>query len=66
MKPTLHPEPDPAPGGGAAVFATTHWSVVMEAGNQDSPRASEALGQLCLVYWRPLYAYVRKRGYSPR
>jgi RNA polymerase sigma-70 factor (ECF subfamily) len=65
MKPTLQREPDPAPGGGAAVFATTHWSVVLEAGNQDSPRASEALEQLCRVYWRPLYAYVRKRGYSP-
>ncbi len=39
--------------------------MVLEAGNQDSPRASEALGQLCRVYWRPLYAYVRKRGYSP-
>lgn len=36
----------------------------MEAGNQNSPRAAEALAQLCHLYWRPLYAYVRKRGYS--
>jgi RNA polymerase sigma-70 factor (ECF subfamily) len=65
MKPALQSEPDPAPGGTAAVFATTHWSVVLEAGNQESPHAREALEQLCRVYWRPLYAYVRKRGYSP-
>jgi hypothetical protein len=27
----------------AAVFATTHWSVVLTAGQEESPAASEAL-----------------------
>ena len=47
------------------LFATTHWSVVLAAGQQDSPQAAEALETLCRTYWYPLYAYIRRRGYSP-
>jgi DNA-directed RNA polymerase specialized sigma24 family protein len=47
------------------VFATTHWSVVLQAGAGDSPAAQPALERLCQTYWLPLYAYVRRRGYSP-
>src|SRR5438552_5137274 len=47
------------------VFVTTHWSVVVSAGHSDTPRAHEALGRLCQTYWYPVYAYVRRRGYSP-
>lgn len=47
-----------------AQFATTHWSVVLLAGQGDSPRATEALEKLCRTYWYPLYAYVRRRGYD--
>lgn len=46
------------------LFASTHWSVVLEAGNETSPRAVAALDQLCRVYWYPLYAYVRRRGFD--
>jgi len=46
----------------ASVFATTHWSVVLEAGQEDSPHASEAMAHLCRTYWYPLYAYIRRRG----
>src|SRR5437016_13873496 len=48
-----------------AWFVTTHWSVVLSAGHADAPRAAEALQRLCQAYWYPLYAYVRRRGYSP-
>lgn len=47
------------------VFATTHWSVVLAAGGSDSPQAADALEQLCRAYWYPLYAHVRRRGYTP-
>jgi DNA-directed RNA polymerase specialized sigma24 family protein len=47
------------------VFATTHWSVIMAAGQTNSAYAAAALEQLCRTYWYPLYAYVRRRGYSP-
>ena len=48
-----------------AWFCTTHWSVVLTAGRNDTPRAQAALEKLCRVYWRPLYAYARRRGHSP-
>lgn len=50
---------------GQSVFATTHWSVVLAAGNKDTPEAVAALERLCRTYWYPLYAYVRRRGHSP-
>ncbi|HRI11923.1 MAG TPA: sigma-70 family RNA polymerase sigma factor [Verrucomicrobiota bacterium] len=45
-------------------FATTHWSVVLTAGQSNPSRANLALEELCQTYWYPLYAYVRRRGYS--
>ena len=47
-----------------SVFVTTHWSVVLAAGRSDTTRARAALEQLCRHYWHPLYAYVRRAGYS--
>jgi len=46
-------------------FTTTHWSVVLAAGDQTSPRVEQALTRLCQTYWFPIYAFVRKRGHSP-
>jgi RNA polymerase sigma factor (sigma-70 family) len=46
------------------VFVTTHWSVVVMAGQSDTPRAQAALERLCRTYWYPLYAYARRRGHS--
>jgi RNA polymerase sigma-70 factor (ECF subfamily) len=49
----------------AARFRTTHWSLVLAAGQRSSPDAEGALATLCQVYWYPLYAYVRRKGHSP-
>jgi RNA polymerase sigma factor (sigma-70 family) len=49
---------------GPAAFATTHWSVVLEA-QGESPAAQEALEKLCRTYWRPIYAFLRRQGVSP-
>jgi RNA polymerase sigma factor (sigma-70 family) len=43
------------------IFATTHWSVVLEA-QGESPAAREALEKLCRTYWRPIYSFVRRQG----
>ena len=47
------------------MFVTTRWSVVLTAGRSDTAHAHAALEKLCRAYWFPLYAYVRRRGYSP-
>jgi len=49
-----------------AVFATTHWSVVLAAGHSSAPGAQEALEKLCRAYWYPLYVYVRRQGNGPQ
>lgn len=45
-------------------FASTHWSVVLAAGD-GGPDAEAALAELCQTYWQPLYAFVRRRGVNP-
>lgn len=50
--------------GQPADFATTHWSAVLAAGQDDSPRRAEALEFICRAYWGPLYGYIRRRGYD--
>lgn len=50
---------------GDGTFATTHWSVVLAAGELGSPKSAESLETLCRTYWYPLYAYVRRKGYGP-
>jgi RNA polymerase sigma-70 factor (ECF subfamily) len=46
-------------------FVTTHWSVVLAAGQADAAAGLSALEELCRTYWYPLYAYVRRRGHQP-
>ena len=46
---------------GVVAFATTQWSVVLEAQGQ-SPAAQEALEKLCRTYWRPVYSFIRREG----
>jgi len=40
----------------AAVFPTTHWSVVLLAGQRADAQTMAALERLCRTYWYPLYA----------
>jgi RNA polymerase sigma-70 factor (ECF subfamily) len=54
-----------ASDGPVHVFQTTHWSVVLRVGDVESNESAHALEQLCRTYWFPIYAFVRKRGYSP-
>ena len=46
-------------------FTTTHWSVVLRAGQEDSPQTAAALEQLSRTYWYPLYVYARRHGHGP-
>lgn len=46
-------------------FPTTKWSLVLAAGERGSAGAEEALAHLCSLYWYPVFAFVRRRGYDP-
>src|ERR1051325_3144768 len=52
------------PQNGPAQFATTHWSVVLAAGQNDSSQAAESLEKLCRTYWYPLYLFIRRSGHN--
>jgi RNA polymerase sigma factor (sigma-70 family) len=45
-------------------FGATPWSIVVDAGATTEPRAQKALTELCRIYWRPIYAYLRRSGYD--
>jgi RNA polymerase sigma factor (sigma-70 family) len=49
------------------MFTTTRWSLVLAGANADSDqqKAAEALAELCRTYWRSIFSYVCRRGYSP-
>jgi RNA polymerase sigma-70 factor (ECF subfamily) len=59
------PEHSPLARHQAREFRTTHWSVVLLAGQASSPESTAALDELCRVYWFPLYAFVRREGHGP-
>lgn len=54
--------PDRGPCGG---FATTHWSLILQAGDPRAAGSDAALGRLYETYAYPLYAYLRRRGQGP-
>ena len=45
-------------------FRTTHWSMVLSAGDSQSPDSARALERLCRMYWYPLYVFVRRKGHD--
>ena len=49
---------------GPTGFPTTRWTLVVAAADPQRREAQSALVSLCEGYWYPLYAYLRRRGYS--
>ncbi|HEY1582645.1 MAG TPA: hypothetical protein VGF73_06065 [Chthoniobacterales bacterium] len=45
-------------------FVSTRWTMVFRAGDSQQPSAAagEALSDLCRIYWRPLYLFLRREG----
>ena len=50
---------------GPSQFPTTRWTLVVAAADPQRKDSRSALVSLCEGYWYPLYAYIRRRGYSP-
>jgi len=62
--PMPHKRQDASDSLDARQMATTHWSVVLAAGDLQRPDAREALSKLCESYWYPVYAYARRHTSS--
>jgi DNA-directed RNA polymerase specialized sigma24 family protein len=46
------------------LFASTRWTVVRQAADSQtsSEHALNALSELCQIYWRPVYLFLRRQG----
>ena len=62
-QPTAIPGAGPGARGDGA-FATTHWSMVVQAADGGTGEGRAALAELCRVYWYPLYGFARRRGHA--
>jgi DNA-directed RNA polymerase specialized sigma24 family protein len=62
----VSPEVGMGSAGEPRVFATTRWSLILSAANSESEegKARVALAELCRTYWRPIFSFVCRRGYS--
>src|SRR4051794_15512082 len=45
---------------------TTAWSLILTCGGTASGHESmqKALRQLCTIYWKPIYAFIRRKGHT--
>lgn len=61
MQPSRPPGDEPVRN---RAFATTHWSLIVQATGGATGESGAALAELCRTYWYPLYSYARRRGHS--
>jgi hypothetical protein len=50
-------------GGVHQAFLTTHWSLIEEIGVCETDQSSALIELLLARYWKPVYCYLRRRGY---
>jgi len=51
-------------GGGGDRFRTTQWSCILNAKTKDETRRRMILDNLTGTYWRPVYCYLRNKGFD--
>jgi hypothetical protein len=51
-------------GGAGEVFLTTHWSLIENIYGNDEDRNQALIGLLLTKYWKPVYCYLRRKGYE--
>jgi len=47
--------------GDASAFPKTHWDMVRDASDTASPTQRQSMQELMLLYWRPVYAFFRRK-----
>ena len=51
-------------GGIREAFLTTHWSIIESADSDDQDQNRALIGVLLKRYWKPVYCYLRRKGYD--
>ena len=51
-------------GGANGAFPSTRWSVILNAKTNNITRRQLIIGDLIKTYWKPVYCFIRKRGYT--
>ena len=51
-------------GGSQRAFQTTRWTEIMDLKDAGQEQRRQAMGRLLLNYWKPVYSYLRRRGYD--
>jgi RNA polymerase sigma-70 factor (ECF subfamily) len=51
-------------GGPDAAFHTTQWTEILSVGTADVERRNRAEGAILAQYWKPVYSYLRCKGFS--
>src|SRR5262249_55105709 len=48
-------------------FTASRWTKVLDAGESQTPadEALRALSELCRIYWRPIFLFLRRQGSNP-
>lgn len=42
----------------------TRWSIILSASDSSEADHRQALAELCQIYWRPIFAFIRRWGFS--
>ncbi len=51
-------------GGGGGRFKTTHWTAIEAIRAGSDTRSRFLIGELVKDYWKPVYCYLRRKGYG--
>ncbi|MBN1346315.1 MAG: hypothetical protein JXQ73_26745, partial [Phycisphaerae bacterium] len=60
----MAPSDDTEMGEGGGRFPTTHWSLLAEVRGELTPAHRVVLNLMIERYWKPVYCYVRRRGFG--
>jgi RNA polymerase sigma-70 factor (ECF subfamily) len=51
-------------GGNQSSFRTTQWTAIEKIGSHDDVHSRALISDLLKTYWKPVYCYLRRRGYG--
>lgn len=60
----MKPDEQTSIGGAERTFQTTRWTAIEQIKSGDDARSRALIGDLLQTYWKPVYCYLRRKGYD--